>query len=1154
VTRSLNPHLAADRQCALSLGLTLPDRALGAAVFADIAGFTPLTNVLAAALGPRRGAEELTRHLNLVYDVLIDEVHRFGGSVVDFSGDAIMCWFDDDHPAGGGFGGSGDGTRRAVTAALALQEVMAQVADLAVPDGPAVHLALKVAVASGPVRRFAVGDPGLRRVDVLAGDTVARAAHAEQAARQGEVTLDASVVPVLGGDAVLSSWRPGAAGPVAVLASLTRPASPAPWSAVDSGIDAAEWVDHRLRERDEDASTELRSAVALFARFDGFDFDGDPHAGARLDTYVGWVQAVLGVHDGHLLQVTIGDKGSYLYMAFGAPTAHEDLVDRSLATALELRAAPTAATGLPGPPAMGIDQGIARVGAYGGQARRTYGVLGDAVNLAARLMASAGPGEILVTHAVRAASRQRLVFDDLGPLTVKGHAQPVTVARLVGRPSGTGSIAYGPLVGRADELGRLTAALADAARGRGGALVVEGEPGVGKSHLVDAARRWLADHHEVTWLAAGHDDGRRGSLAPFLPLLRDLFYLELADDDASRRALLEHGIDSRLAELRGLGTQLATATADGIDAARSFLAALLGVRWPGSPFEEHEPDTRVARGLQAVDRYLCGESLLRPLVVHVRDAHELDEDSRRLIELLVGSAEELPICVLMDRRADPGGPAVKPDRTIVVGPFGADDVADLVEAILGSPAGIELCEHLLLRTGGNALFIEQLVVDLHQRGALVPQPAGWSLAAPVRLDLPVTLNAVLVSRLDHLDPAVRRAAAAASVLGEVFAPGVLAAMGGWTDGGAAAVLAAGEAAGVWSRTVDGRWRFRHALLRDAAYGMQLDDALRLQHRRAAQAIVAGRGRAATAAETAWHYAEAGASGRAAADHRRAARQAAAAARLRDAVLHYEAALAQASKAGCAAAVTTGLRAATAEVAAALGDHATAVAHLSAGLDGAGLDGGDLGAGEAVVWRTRRGESLHRLGRTAEAEADYEAALVALQEAPEIEMASRIYAGLATVHGQVGQLEEALELAEMALRLAGSDEGEGRARQRLAQIQWRRGAYAESLAHARAALDCCRRTGDSRALPVVCNNIGLALAALGDTEAAVVAFGEAVDGFERSGSEHGLAGALDNLAQLCARRGDGDAAMLHLERAVGILARIGMAPDGVISAMWQGGSW
>src|SRR5258705_5917040 len=92
----LAAYLPADRLHALASGATLPSRARGTVLFADISGFTPLTEALVRTLGPRRGAEELARQLNEVYDALIAEVDRLGGSVIGFGGDAITCWFDEE--------------------------------------------------------------------------------------------------------------------------------------------------------------------------------------------------------------------------------------------------------------------------------------------------------------------------------------------------------------------------------------------------------------------------------------------------------------------------------------------------------------------------------------------------------------------------------------------------------------------------------------------------------------------------------------------------------------------------------------------------------------------------------------------------------------------------------------------------------------------------------------------------------------------------------------------------------------------------------------------------------------------------------------------------------------------------------------------------
>ena len=172
---TLHAYLAQDRLRALAHGESLPDRTTGSALFADISGFTPLTEALHEALGSRRGGEELTRHLNTVYTTLITEVEKYGGSVIGFAGDAITCWFDD---------ADGAAAPRTTTCAFALQQAMRAFASIALPNGEAIALSLKVAIATGPARRFVVGDPTIQVLDALAGATVSRTSTAEHHAQK----------------------------------------------------------------------------------------------------------------------------------------------------------------------------------------------------------------------------------------------------------------------------------------------------------------------------------------------------------------------------------------------------------------------------------------------------------------------------------------------------------------------------------------------------------------------------------------------------------------------------------------------------------------------------------------------------------------------------------------------------------------------------------------------------------------------------------------------------------------------------------------------------------------------------------------------------------------------------------------------------------
>ena len=382
-------YIPGDRRRALAAGAALPDRVHGAALFADISGFTPLTEALAQELGPQRGAEELTASLNRVFHAVIDRLEAYGGDVIYFSGDAITCWLD------------GDDGARATAAGLQMQEAIRETGRIRTPAGTGVQLQLKVAVAVGRARRFLVGDPGIQRIDVLAGRLIDELAAAEHLAEKGDVVLEQSALEALGGRVELSGLRVDeeSGRRAGVVARLVAPPAPCPAPRLAEPLPedvVREWVlpavYERLRTGRGEFLAELRSAIPVFVRFGGIDYDEDDDAIAKLDEFVSGAQRIFDRYGGNLLQLTLGDKGAYLYAVFGSPLAHEDDAARAAAAALEVRAleGATAASGIQ----IGITQGRLRSGTYGHDRRRTFVCLGDAVNLAARLMARAPEGGI----------------------------------------------------------------------------------------------------------------------------------------------------------------------------------------------------------------------------------------------------------------------------------------------------------------------------------------------------------------------------------------------------------------------------------------------------------------------------------------------------------------------------------------------------------------------------------------------------------------------------------------------------------------------------------------------------------------------------------------------------------------------------------------
>ncbi|MCL4833046.1 MAG: tetratricopeptide repeat protein [Caldilineaceae bacterium] len=831
-------HHPLDRRQALAAGVELPIYTSGAALFADISGFTPLTESLALAYGPRRGADELTRQLNEVYNAIIAPVHAHGGAVIGFSGDAITCWFDDR-------GSVGAGLLAGCAAALAMQQAMTAFAQIAYPGGQ-IALAIKTALAGGSAHRFVVGDPNSRLIDVLAGRVLERMAAAEAAAEQGETLLDETSEGVIRGQ-VTGGWvqrndsrffrvrrLEGAAPPQSVAPEVILPDEIArPWLLLP--------VYQRIQGQQGRFLAELRPAAALFLKFDGLDFDvpvepphpspphsregsgstpppqrgrlgggeplpfdANPAAASQLDRYIRWVQAVVDRFEGSLIQLTTGDKGSYLYVAFGAPVAHDDDIMRAISAALELansaRLFPFLAS-----VRMGISQGRMRVGAYGSEHRRTYGVLGDETNLAARLMSKAEPGQILVSQRVAEQIDERFQLRTLGPMRFKGKNDPIPVFAVEGERALSGddyrSLFASRLEGRDVEMAQMQSVLAEAVTGRGQLLRLQGEAGVGKSHLaalfLEEAQRQGAQVAVGTCQSTGRGVayGAVGSIARQL--------LGLAGQDAARP---QEQILQLEAALGGMNPEWLVRL--------PLLGDLLRLPIPDNPTTAaFTPQLRQEALTALALEIVLLRARQRPLLLFVEDLHWIDEASGQLILALARVIREARILLLLAHRPLPaetvgatlGELTTGSEHPVIeLAELPPAGVAGLVSNRLGGPVDELALGLIQVQAQGNAFFTEELVDALFEARLLAQAGEQWTLAptllaqlqadgcvqrvegrwqlladAPlsaVSLGMPDSIHGVVLSRLDRLPEDAKLALKLASVIGRVFEVALLAAI------------------------------------------------------------------------------------------------------------------------------------------------------------------------------------------------------------------------------------------------------------------------------------------------------------------------------------------------------------------------------------------
>ncbi len=752
----LNAYLPMDRVSALLLDTSLPEKTHGTALFADISGFTALTEMFAQVFGARRGAEELTQHLNRIYDLLIDEVHRYRGSVISFSGDGITCWFD------------GEASARAIQCAFATQQALADAASITINTENIVTLGMKIALATGLTRRLLVGDPAIQRIEALAGTTIAQLAQAEGLAERGEIIVDTATLEQSG--VTTSEWRMADDGQrFAIVERQPLDVAPIPWETFPSVDErrASQWVIPgvyaRLKEGLGEYVTELRPAVSLFLQFEGIDYEADSDARDKLDQYIRHVQQILTHFDGTLIQLTTGDKGSYLYGAFGVPVAQEDAAQRAAAAALEL-SVPFSEIQV----RLGLSQGIMRTGVYGGSSRRTYGVLGHEVNLAARLMQNAQPYQILGSGPIRKATDHMFAWEDLPPIHMKGLRASVSVAKLVsrigtGRRTAAGTQSANGMVGRAAERLAVNSHV-DALEmdRRDGLVIIEGEAGIGKSTLLAAMVENVRKRTVTTLIGAGDAIEKQPYFA-WRAVFNALFNMPQASDSIEQRR------DYVLSQI--------TLTPDNMD-----LLPLLNAVVPLGLLENN-----LTAQLSADGRAYNTEKLLvallqqaaknKPLLLILEDAHWLDSSSWALLRTVQTQVHPLLLVLATRPQSNP----VPPDfRYLADLPHVAylrlqtlppDETVAFVAQRLGVDALPEALSDLITQKAeGHPFFSEELAYALRDAGLISVINGKCEIVATDfgNLDLPNTVEGVVASRIGKLLPAHQLTIKVASVIGRLF--------------------------------------------------------------------------------------------------------------------------------------------------------------------------------------------------------------------------------------------------------------------------------------------------------------------------------------------------------------------------------------------------
>ncbi len=746
-------------------------RVSGSVAFVDISGFTRLTERLARR--GKVGAEEMSDVLSATFAGLLDEARDDGADLVKWGGDAVLLLFQ-----------GADHAQRAARAAHRMRARLRVIGRLPTASGMVV-LRMSVGVHSGDFDFFLVGDPEIHRELLISGPAASTTAETEAAAAAGQIGLSPTTAALLDSrllGPVLLQGRVLRSAPtleyVAKEEPATRPTDPL--MAIPPPIRA-----HLLGGSVE---AEHRLITVAFVQFSGTDeliaISGPAALAEALDDVVRNVQHACADHDVTFFETDINRDGGKIMLTAGAPRSADHDEERMLRVARQVidRAGRL-------PLRIGINRGHVFAGDFGPPFRRTFSVKGDAINLAARVMGKAVPGQVLATQQVVERSQTLFRTTGLPPFMVKGKSQPVhamEIGELVGTRHEERVVL--PLIGRAEEMAVLGQALDDVRSGRGRLVDIVGEAGIGKSRLVSE----LLSGVEETSVVRAPCEQYESSTAyfPFRRLLRDIL-----DVPADATAEVADRLMARVAaDVPGLVPWL------------PLLGIPMDVDLPSTRETEELDDQFRKTRLEEVVVELLSRVLTEPTVVMIDDAHLMDESSADLLQRLAADLEGRPWLLLLTRRDQPTGFVPKADNWVVPvrpAPLGPGAALEFVQlALEENPLPAQALAALAERGGGNPMFLEALVRDAGRSGSVA--------------NLPESVEALVTSQIDQLDPADRTVLRYAGVLGVVVDETALVTLLEEHD----ATVPAGALRRLGDLLVRDRpgWlRFRNGLMRDVAY-------------------------------------------------------------------------------------------------------------------------------------------------------------------------------------------------------------------------------------------------------------------------------------------------------------------------------------------------